>query len=295
MARTALYGGVEAGGAKFVCAVGDTTGHLRETITFPTTSPEDTLAKTIDFFRRFPHVQAIGVGSFGPVDLRPGSPTWGFITTTPKAGWQHVDVAGALGEALGLPVAFDTDVNAAALGEKRWGAAQDVSDFVYLTIGTGIGGGGMINGALMHGLLHPEMGHLRLPHDWERDPFPGVCPYHGDCLEGMASGPAIAQRWGRPGDELPPEHPAWDLEAHYLALGLVNIIFTLSPERIIMGGGVMNQRQLFPKIRTAVQALLADYVQHPAILHEIERYIAPPGLGDRAGVMGALALALSER
>ncbi len=295
MSRTALYGGVEAGGTKFVCAVGDTTGHLLETITFSTTSPEETLAQTIDFFRQFPHVQAIGVGSFGPVDLRPGSPTWGFITTTPKPGWQHVDVAGTLGEALGLPVAFDTDVNAAVLGEKRWGAAQDVSDFVYLTIGTGIGGGGMINSALMHGLLHPEMGHLRLPHDWERDPFPGVCPYHGDCLEGMASGPAIVQRWGRPGDELPPEHPAWDLEAQYLALGLVNIILTLSPERIIMGGGVMNQRQLFPKIRAAVQALLAGYVQHPAILDEIERYITPPGLGGRAGVMGALALAMSER
>ena len=293
MTQTPLFGGVEAGGTKFVCAVGDGDGRIFEEVTFPTTTPAETLARTITFFQKFPALQAIGVGSFGPVDPRPGSPTWGFITTTPKPGWQQTDVAGALKRALGVPVAFDTDVNAAALGEKRWGAAQDVDDFIYLTIGTGIGGGGVINGALMHGLLHPEMGHLRLPHDWEADPFPGICPYHGDCLEGMASGPAIERRWGRPGHELPPDHPAWDLEAHYLALGLVNILLTLSPERIIMGGGVMKQRQLFPKIRRAVQALLADYVQHPAIIDEIERYITPPGLGDRAGVLGALALAMT--
>ena len=293
MSQTALYGGVEGGGTKFVCAVGDEDGRIFEEVTFPTTTPAETLARTITFFQKFPALQAIGVGSFGPVDPRPGSPTWGFITTTPKPGWQQTDVAGALKRALGVPVAFDTDVNAAALGEKRWGAAQDVDDFIYLTIGTGIGGGGVINGALMHGLLHPEMGHLRLPHDWETDPFPGICPYHGDCLEGMASGPAIERRWGRPGHELPPDHPAWDLEAHYLALGLVNILLTLSPERIIMGGGVMKQRQLFPKMRRAVQDLLADYVQHPAIIDEIERYITPPGLGDRAGVLGALALAMT--
>ena len=193
---------------------------------------------------------------------------------------------------MNLPVAFDTDVNAAALGEKRWGAAQDVSDFIYLTIGTGIGGGGMINGALMHGLLHPEMGHIRIPHDRDRDPFPGACPWHGDCLEGLASGPAIARRWGLPADQLPPDHPAWDLEAHYLALGLVNFILTLSPQRLILGGGVMNQRQLFQKIRAEVQMLLAGYVQHPHILEEMDAYIVPPGLGDRAGVKGSLALGM---
>ena len=293
MSRTSLYGGVEAGGTKFVCAVGDASGRILAETTFPTTSPGQTLARTIDFFRQHPAVRAVGVGSFGPVDPRPGSPTWGFITTTPKPGWQQIDVAGTLGRALGLPVAFDTDVNAAALGEKRWGAAQDVEDFLYLTIGTGIGGGGVINGALMHGLLHPEMGHLRLPHDWLADPFPGICPYHGDCLEGMASGPAIERRWGRPGHELPLDHPAWDLEAHYLALGLVNILLTLSPQRILLGGGVMHQRQLFPKIRAEVQELLADYIQHPALLQEMDTYIAPPGLGDRAGVLGALALAMT--
>jgi len=208
MSQTSLYGGVEAGGTKFVCAVGDASGRILDEVTFPTTSPDQTLARAISFFKAFSGLRAIGVGSFGPVDPRPGSPTWGFITTTPKPGWRNTDVAGILGRALNLPVAFDTDVNAAALGEKRWGAAQNVDDFIYLTIGTGIGGGGMFNGTLMHGLLHPEMGHIRIPHDLGRDPFPGACPYHGDCLEGLASGPAIAARWGVPGEQLPPDHPA---------------------------------------------------------------------------------------
>ena len=296
MNKHSFYGGVEAGGSKFVCAVGDASGRIIAKIDFPTTLPEQTLSRVVEFFRGQPRLQALGIGSFGPIDLCPNSPTWGHITTTPKPGWQHADVAGALGRALNLPIAFDTDVNAAALGEKRWGAAQDVHDFVYITIGTGIGGGGMINGALMHGLLHPEMGHIRIPHDWDRDPFPGACPWHGDCLEGLASGLAIAQRWGFPAEQLSPDHPAWDLEAHYLALGLVNIILTLSPQRIILGGGVMNQRLLFPKIRAKVQALLADYVQHTDIREKIDEYITPPGLGDRAGVLGAIALGMmSER
>ncbi len=295
MSQPSLYGGVEAGGTKFVCAVSDADGRILNEIAFPTTTPEQTLARVIAFFHQAPSLQAVGVGSFGPVDPRPGSPTWGFITTTPKPGWRDVDIAGILGRALNLPIAFDTDVNAAALGEKRWGAARDVDDFIYLTIGTGIGGGGMINGGLMHGLLHPEMGHIRIPHDHKRDPFPGACLYHGDCLEGLASGPAIAARWGAPGDQLPPEHPAWELEAHYLALALTNFLLTLSPERIILGGGVMRQRQLFPKIRADVRHLLADYVQHPAVLHHLDAYIVPPGLGQRAGVMGALALAMAVR
>ncbi len=292
MTEHPLFGGLEAGGTKFVCAVADASGSILDATTFPTTTPEQTLASAIDFFRKFP-LQALGVGSFGPVDLRPGSPTWGYITTTPKPGWQNTDVAGAMSRALAIPVAFDTDVNAAALGEKHWGAAQDVDDFIYLTIGTGIGGGGMINGRPMHGLLHPEMGHIRIPRDRTRDPFPGVCPWHGDCLEGLASGPAIEARWGQPGRDLPPDHPAWDLEAHYLALGLVDFILTLSPQRIILGGGVMNQQQLFPKIRQEVQTLLAGYVQHPAIREDIATYIVPPGLGKRAGVLGAVVLGMS--
>jgi fructokinase len=191
-------------------------------------------------------------------------------------------------------VGFDTDVNGAALSEWRWGAAQGLDTFLYLTIGTGVGGGGLINGKLMHGLVHPEMGHMRLPHDWQADPFPGNCPFHGDCLEGMASGPALHKRWGQRGDSLPPDHPAWELEALYLAWGLVNLVCTLSPQRIILGGGVMAQPQIWPLLRGKTQQLLNGYVRSPAILEHIDEYIVPPGLGGRAGVLGAMALAENE-
>jgi len=177
------------------------------------------------------------------------------------------------------------------LGECRWGAAQGLDTFIYLTVGTGIGGGGMVGGHFLHGLIHPEMGHIRIPHDWAQDPYPGWCPYHGDCLEGLANGPAIEARWGRRGETLPPDHPAWPLEARYLALGLVNFICTLSPQRIIMGGGVMRQGHLFPMIREQVQRLLNGYVQSPCLMQDIDSYIVPPGLGGRAGVLGAIALA----
>jgi len=289
---TLLYGGIEAGGTKFVCAVGTEAGELRAHTQFATTTPDATLGQAVEFFRRQPEpVLAVGIGSFGPVDPNPQSPSFGHITSTPKPGWQNVDIAGRVRAALGVPVGFDTDVNAAALGEHRWGAAQDVDDFVHLTVGTGIGGGGMVAGALLHGLVHPEMGHVLIPHDRNRDPFAGVCPYHGDCLEGLAAGPAIEARWGHRAETLPADHPAWALEAHYLALGLVNLVTVLSPQRIILGGGVMQQAQLFPAIRGEVQALLAGYVQAHAILLEIDGYIVPPALGGRAGVLGAIALA----
>ena len=190
-----------------------------------------------------------------------------------------------------MPVGFDTDVNVAALGEYRWGAAQGLDSFIYLTVGTGIGGGGMVNGRLIHGLIHPEMGHIRVPHDWQSDPYAGCCPFHGDCLEGLAAGPALEQRWGQPPETLPADHPAWALEAHYLALGLVNFICTLSPQRIVMGGGVMEQPQLLPLVRQEVQELLNGYLQVPEILQAIDEYIVLPGLGKRAGVLGAIALA----
>lgn len=193
--------------------------------------------------------------------------------------------------ALKVPVGFDTDVNVAALGEGCWGAAQGLDTFVYLTIGTGIGGGAIVRGEMLHGLLHPEMGHIRLPHDREKDPFPGVCPYHEDCLEGLAAGPALEKRWGQRGETLPAKHPAWELEAHYLALGLVDILCILSPQRIILGGGVMKQRQLFPLIWREVGALLNGYVDVPQIKQGIADYIVPPALGDRAGVLGAMAFA----
>ncbi len=204
---------------------------------------------------------AVGIASFGPVDPDPKSPEYGYVTTTPKPGWAHTDFLGPVQAALGVPVGFDTDVNGAALGEYRWGTAQGLDTFVYLTIGTGLGGGGMINGRLMHGLMHPEMGHMVLPHDWDADPYAGFCSYHGDCWEGLAAGPAIEGRWKFKAEQLPPGHPSWHLEAHYLALGLVNIICVLSPQRIIMGGGVMKQSHLFPKIRSKVQTLLKNYIQ----------------------------------
>ncbi len=292
MNMTTLYGGIEAGGTKFVCAIGSGPDDICAETRIRTTTPEETIAQVIDFFQTQPcDLTAVGIASFGPLDPDPASPTFGFITTTPKPGWAHTDLAGAIRRALGVPVGFDTDVNGAALGESRWGAARGLDTFIYLTIGTGIGGGGMVGGSLIHGLIHPEMGHIRLPRDQKADPFPGICPFHGDCLEGLASGPALEARWGQPAEMLPPDHPGWSLEAHYLSLALVNFICTLSPQRIILGGGVMKQPQLWPMIWTNVPALLNDYVQASEILESIEDYIVPPMLGDRAGVLGAIALA----
>lgn len=294
-ARGPLYGGVEGGGTKFVCVVGTGPDDVRAEARFPTTTPEATLGQAVAFFRDqeagLGPLAAVGIGSFGPVDLRPGSLTFGSITSTPKPGWMNVDVVGPFRRALGVEVAFDTDVNAAALGEWRWGAAQGLHTFVYLTVGTGIGGGGFVGGQLMHGLLHPEMGHLRLPRDPVADPFTGACPFHGDCLEGLASGPALLARWGQPAEAIPKKHAGWALEARYLALAVVNLVCTLSPQRIVIGGGVMEQPQMFPQVRLEVKALLNDYVRAKEILEGIDAYIVPPALGRRAGVLGALALA----
>lgn len=286
------YGGIEAGGTKWVCAIGTGPDDLRDIVTFPTTTPEETIARAADFFANGSSVAAVGIGSFGPIDIRRNSPTWGHITTTPKAGWAHTDIAGSLATALDRPVAFDTDVNAAALGERRWGAAVGLDTFCYITVGTGIGGGGMANGKLMHGLLHPELGHMRIPHDRERDAFDGICPYHGDCLEGLASGEALRARWGRAGEDSVDDH-VWELEAEYLALGLVNVICVLSPERIVLGGGVMKQPQLLPRVRTQVRQLLAGYIDAPALDGALDDYLVAPALGDRAGVLGSLELARS--
>ncbi len=293
---TQLYAGIEAGGTKFVCAVGSGPQDIRAEARFPTTTPEETLGKTVAFLRQqqaeHGPFTALGIGSFGPVDLLPGSPKYGYITTTPKPGWANTDLVGVLKNALGVPVGFDTDVNAAALGEWRWGAGQSLDTFIYLTIGTGIGGGALINGQLLHGLVHPEMGHFLLHRDPARDPFPGSCPFHGHCFEGVASGPALEKRWGQRGETLPLDHPAWDLEAHYIAQGLASLACILSPQRIILGGGVMEQRQLFPKVRQETLRFLNGYVSAPAILQDIENYIVPPGLGSRSGLAGAFALAM---
>lgn len=291
-----LYGGIEAGGTKFVCAVGTGPDDIRAEVRFPTTSPAETIQKAISFFveqQKLLHrpLTAIGIAAFGPLDPNRASSTFGFITSTPKPGWQNADLAGEIRRAMRLPVGFDTDVNGAALAEGRWGAAHGLDTFLYLTIGTGIGGGGMVGGKLMHGLIHPEMGHIRLPHDHQADPFEGACPYHRDCLEGLAAGPALEKRWGARAETLAPDHPAWELEAHYLGLALSNFICTLSPQRIILGGGVMSQPHLFPMVRAKTVELLNGYVQSPQILQNIAEYIVPPALGAQAGVLGAFALA----
>lgn len=286
-----LYAGIEAGGTKWVCAVGSGPDDLRASVTFPTTTPAETIGRAMEFLRAQEGLAAVGIGSFGPVDVQPHSPTWGAITTTPKPGWAQTELGGLVQRTLQLPVGFDTDVNAAALGEYRWGAAQGLTTFLYLTIGTGIGGGGMVNGRLLHGALHPEVGHMLVPHDRAADPFAGSCPYHGDCLEGLAAGPALLARWGVRGETLAADHPAWALEARYLAYALVNLICVVSPERLILGGGVMHQPTIFDLIRRDVLALLNGYLQIPAITAAIDTYIVPPALGDRAGVLGAIALA----
>lgn len=231
---------------------------------------------------------AIGIASFGPLDLHPRSATFGHITTTPKPGWANVDVVRPFVAALGIPVAIETDVNAAALAEYLWGADQALDPLVYITVGTGIGGGAVVNGRPLHGLVHPEMGHIKVPHDTAEDAVSGICRYHGDCLEGLASAPAIAARWRQPAEALPDDHPAWRLEAKYLAFGIAAIIAMLSPRRIVIGGGVMRRRLLLPMIRERVIEVLGGYVQSRAITKSIDHYIIPPALGEQVGVLGAI-------
>jgi fructokinase len=284
------FGGIEAGGSKWECAIGTGPADLRATETVPTTTPDETIARVVAFFEREGPVEAIGIGSFGPVDSNLSSPTWGHITTTPKPGWARTDVAQEIRRRLSVPVAFDTDVNAAALGEHRWGAARGVDTFCYITVGTGIGGGAMVGGKLLHGLVHPEFGHMRIPHESDADPFPGVCPYHGDCWEGLASGRAVEARWGRPAVELT-DSTVWELQARYLALGIVCVICVLSPERIVIGGGVMTRPGLLALVRHAVHELMNGYLEHPSMRETIADYITFPVLGSKAGMLGAIALA----
>ncbi|HVW46490.1 MAG TPA: ROK family protein [Solirubrobacterales bacterium] len=283
-------GGIEAGGTRWNCAVGGEGLEPARVATFPTTTPAETIGRAIEFFAAVPDLEALGVGLFGPVEVSPASPRRGTITTTPKPGWRDVDVVGPLAAALGVPIALDTDVNAAAIGEWRHGAARGLDTFVYVTVGTGIGGGAFANGRPLHGLLHPEIGHMLIPHDRARDPFDGCCPFHGDCLEGLASGTALRERWGRPAEELD-DPAAWELEAEYLAHGLANLVLTLSAERIVLGGGVGRAPGLLPRIRARMQEALAGYIDVPAITESVDTYLVAPALGERSGVIGALDLA----
>jgi fructokinase len=288
---TDLYGGVETGGTWVVCALGTGPDDIADEETFATGEPEPTLARIAEFFERGPRPVAVGIGSFGPVDLDPASPTWGHVTSTPKPGWAHTAVAPVLADRLALPVRFDTDVTTAALGEQRWGAAAGVDSVCYLTVGTGIGAGLLIDGRPVHGLVHPEVGHLRVPHDRERDPFAGACPTHGDCWEGLAAGGAIAQRWGVHPRELDDDHPAWELEAEYVALGILAIVLVASPRRVVVGGGVMARPGLLDAVRARLVELNGGYLETPMMGEAIDRYVVAAALGERAGVLGAIALA----
>lgn len=286
-----LLGALEAGGTKMVCALGNEKGEIFERESFPTREPEPTMRDIIAYFSGR-GIEALGMSCFGPLDLNENSPTFGNITTTPKPGWQNVPMRAMLMDALGVPVGIDTDVNGAALGEALLGAGRGCESLVYYTVGTGVGGGAYYHGMLQHGLVHPEMGHMVMrPHP--DDPAPhGFCPYHDGCLEGMACGKAIEQRWGVSARELPPDHIAWKIEAEYLAQMCVNTIVMLSPEKIVLGGGVMHQEQLFPLVRARTQEILGGYVAHPAILENIDRYIVPPALGNNSGAVGSLLLAV---
>jgi fructokinase len=289
-----VFGSIEAGGTKFMCAVGISPDNILASVRIPTTSPSETLDKAIRFFKEQSSINpiaAVGIASFGPVDLDPSSKTYGYITSTPKPGWANTNFAAAVKQALNIPVGLDTDVNGAALGEYTWGAARGLHTFVYITVGTGIGGGGMAGGQLLHGMAHPEMGHIRIPHDPARDPFPGACPYHGDCLEGLASGKAVELRWGVSPEKLQADHPAWELEAEYLSYGIINIMNILSPQRIIIGGGLIKQPALLPAVRKKVSKLIGGYLYTSDLIADMDSYLVPPRLGDRSGILGGIALA----
>lgn len=285
-----LFGTLEAGGTKMVLSVGNEANELLEQTTIPTESPDVTIPAMIEWFRD-KNISSLGIGSFGPVDLDLASPTYGWITSTPKPGWRDTPLLPRMRDALGVSALIDTDVNAAALAEWQLGAAKGLRSCLYVTVGTGIGAGLVIEGRLVHGLVHPELGHMLLRQEPE-DPAPtGFCPYHEGCLEGLASGPAVEKRWGKKGTELPPDHEAWRLEAAYLAQMCMNAVCAFSPEKIILGGGVMQQKHLFPMIRRRTLSLLNGYVQARAILEKIDTYIVEPGLGTKSGATGALLLA----
>ena len=291
-----IYGGIEGGGTKFVCAVGSGPDDLIDEVRIPTTTPAETIQRVCDFFAsHLSQLHGIGLGSFGPADIDPNSPTYGYITTTPKPHWGNTNILGMLREKMNLPILMEMDVAIAALGEAKWGASKGDSHSLYLTIGTGIGGGYITNGIPLRGLTSLETGHIRIPHNLELDPFQGICPYHKDCFEGLASGPSIEARFDQRGENLPDDHPFWEIEAGYIANALVNYILTLSPKRIIIGGGVMQKSFMFPAVRRKVRELMNSYITHDLLSKNIDQYIVPPALGNRSGVLGAIALIMDAK
>ncbi len=279
---------IEAGGTKFICGIGNEKGEIFEKISIPTTVPEETMKKVIEYFKE-KEFEAMGIGSFGPIDPVKSSETYGCISKTPKPHWSDYNIVGELKKNFNVPMEFDTDVNGAALGESLWGAGKGLNNVMYITVGTGIGAGAVVNGKMLQGLTHPEMGHISIKRN-ENDKYKGKCPFHSDCLEGLASGPAIEERWGEKGYNLEDKNEVWELEAYYLAQALVNYILILSPERIIMGGGVMKQKHMFPLIRKNVKEFLNGYVHKKEILEDIDNYIVYPGLEENSGLIGSLAL-----
>lgn len=284
-----MLGGVELGGTKVACLVGTGPREVVAETRIATANPETTLAAVTAFFAG-QTIDALGIASFGPVELRRGHPEWGLLTRTPKPGWSHVDIAGSLGRALQVPVGLDTDVNGAALGEGRWGATAGLASFAYVTVGTGIGGGAVSGGRLIHGLVHPELGHLPVTRQ-DGDDYPGRCPFHGDCWEGMAGGPALAERYGGRLEDAAPEvrTAATTLAAGYIASGLRSLVYALAPERIVVGGGVSELPGFHAAVRAALRRELAGYPGLPE--HDADVFVVPPALGGRSGTLGALVLA----
>lgn len=282
------FGGLEAGGTKMVCAIGNENGELEKRVSFPTRYPKETMEDLVSFFKE-ENIDALGIGCFGPIDPVKGSDTYGYITSTPKEGWRDYPIVQQFEQALGVPVGFDTDVNSSVLGEVTFGDAKDLHTVVYVTIGTGIGAGVYMNGKLMHGNMHPEAGHMLL-RKRPGDTFEGCCPFHGDCFEGLCSGPAIKMRYGKAAAELADKEDVWELEAEYIAQALMTYTLCYAPQRIILSGGVMHQEQLFPLIRKAFEKLLAGYICTPQV-QDLEHYIVPCSLQDNQGALGCLELA----
>ena len=287
MAKLRL-GALEAGGTKMVCAIGDENGEIYEQISIPTTTPKETIPKMIAYFRG-KGIDALGIACFGPIELDRDSEKYGYITTTPKLAWRDCDIVGQMQEALHCPVGFDTDVNGSVLGEVTFGQAQGKKCVMYLTIGAGVGGGIYSNGELHHGMLHPETGHVLITKR-TADTYAGRCPYHKNCLEGLAAGPAIEERWGRKAVDLADCPEVWELEADYIAQALTGYVMTVSPEMIILGGGVMHQEQLFPLIRKKLKEYINGYIATDE-LADMEHYVVPASLHDDQGIMGCLELA----
>ena len=281
-------GALEAGGTKMVCAVGDETGRIEERISIPTTSPDETIPQIIRYFQDR-SLDALGIAAFGPVDINPQSAAYGTIVDTPKLAWRQYPLLHAFREAFPVPIGLDTDVNGSCLGEMTYGSAKGLDHVIYITVGTGIGVGMAIGGRLVHGMLHPEAGHILL-HPHTGDEKHCICPYHENCLEGLASGPSIEARWGRKAAELADREEVWELESDYLAQAIVNFILTVSPQRVILGGGVMHQIRLFPLIRRKVSEKLNGYIRTPE-LEDMDSYIVPASLHDDQGILGCMRLA----